>query len=46
MIEADEPITQAFLDNGQWTVNIAGNLHSATASLKPMYDPTNARIHS
>jgi 4-methylaminobutanoate oxidase (formaldehyde-forming) len=46
MIEADEPITQAFLDNGQWTVNIAGNLHSATASLKPMYDATNARIHS
>ena len=46
MIEADEPITQAFLDNGQWTVNIAGNIHSATASLKPMYDPTNARIHS
>jgi glycine cleavage system aminomethyltransferase T/glycine/D-amino acid oxidase-like deaminating enzyme len=46
MIEADEPITQAFLDNGQWTVNISGNIHSATASLKPMYDPTNARIHS
>lgn len=46
MIETDEPITQAFLDNGQWTVNIAGNIHSATASLKPMYDPTNARIHS
>ena len=46
MIEADEPITQAFLDNGQWTVNIAGNIHSATASLKPMYDPTNSRIHS
>jgi 4-methylaminobutanoate oxidase (formaldehyde-forming) len=46
MIEGDEPITQAFLDDGQWTVNIAGNIHSATASLKPMYDPTNARIHS
>ncbi len=46
MIEAEEPITQAFLDKGQWTVNVAGNIHSATASLKPMYDPANARIHS
>jgi 4-methylaminobutanoate oxidase (formaldehyde-forming) len=46
MIEADEPITQAFLDNGQWTVNIAGNAYTATASLTPMYDPTNSRIHS
>ncbi len=46
MIEAEEPITQSFLDNGQWTVNIAGNTHTATASLKPMYDPTNSRIHS
>ena len=46
MIEADEPITQAFLDSGQWTVNIAGNTYTATASLRPMYDPTNSRIHS
>jgi 4-methylaminobutanoate oxidase (formaldehyde-forming) len=46
MIEADEPITQAFLDDGQWTVNIAGTSYTASASLKPMYDPTNARIHS
>jgi 4-methylaminobutanoate oxidase (formaldehyde-forming) len=46
MIEADEAITQAFLDSGQWTVNIAGNSYTASASLKPMYDPTNARIHS
>jgi 4-methylaminobutanoate oxidase (formaldehyde-forming) len=46
MIEADEPITQSFLDDGQWTVNIAGNSYTASASLKPMYDPTNARIHS
>ena len=46
MIEADEPITQAFLDSGQWTVKIAGNTYTATASLRPMYDPTNSRIHS
>ena len=46
MIEADEAITQAFLDSGQWTVNIAGTIYTATASLKPMYDPTNSRIHS
>lgn len=45
MIEADEPITQPYLDSGDWTVNIAGSHYSATASLKPMYDPSNARIH-
>jgi 4-methylaminobutanoate oxidase (formaldehyde-forming) len=46
MIEADEPITQSYLDSGDWTVNIAGSQYSATASLKPMYDPSNARIHA
>jgi 4-methylaminobutanoate oxidase (formaldehyde-forming) len=46
MIEADEPITADFLVTGDWQVDIAGTRFSATASLKPMYDPTNARIHS
>ena len=46
MIEADEPITAEFLTTGDWHVDIAGTRHSATASLKPMYDPTNARIHA
>ena len=46
MIEADEPITADFLASGTWQVDIAGTRHSATASLKPMYDPTNARIHA
>jgi len=46
MIEADEPITMEFLESGTWTVDIAGRIYSATASLRPMYDPTNSRIHA
>ncbi len=45
MIErADEPITQGWLDAGTWDVEIAGARHPCTVSLKPMYDPDNARI--
>jgi heterotetrameric sarcosine oxidase gamma subunit len=46
MIEADEPITQAYLDSGEWEVDIAGSRHPALASIRPMYDPENARIRT
>lgn len=46
MIEAPEPVTADFITSGTWEVDIAGTRHAARASLKPMYDPTNARIHS
>ncbi|MBI3202753.1 MAG: GcvT family protein [Myxococcales bacterium] len=39
MIEAGEPITQAYLDQGTWEVDIAGKLYPAVASMKPLYDP-------
>jgi 4-methylaminobutanoate oxidase (formaldehyde-forming) len=44
MVEAGEPINQAYLDSGEWTVDIAGRDYPAIASLRPLYDPKNERI--
>ena len=46
MVEAGEPVTQAYLDAGSWEVEIAGKSYPAVASLKPLYDPENKRIKS
>jgi len=46
MIEAGEPIDQAWCDAGRWEVDIAGTRCPARASLKPMYDPVMNRIKS
>jgi 4-methylaminobutanoate oxidase (formaldehyde-forming) len=37
-------IDQAWLDEGNWEVDIAGKLYPAMASLKPLYDPENKRV--
>jgi len=44
MVDAGEPLTQAWIDAGEWTVEIAGTTYPAVASLRPLYDPTNERI--
>jgi len=44
MIEAGEPVTQAYLDAGKWEVEIAGRSYPAVASMKPLYDPTSERV--
>ncbi|HUP57144.1 MAG TPA: aminomethyltransferase family protein, partial [Bdellovibrionota bacterium] len=44
MIEAGEPINAAYLEQGKWEVEIAGKLHAATVSLKPLYDPEMKKI--
>ena len=44
MIDAGEPIDQAYLDAGEWTVQIGADRYPAVASLRPMYDPANERI--
>jgi 4-methylaminobutanoate oxidase (formaldehyde-forming) len=46
MLEADEPITAEFLAAGTWEVDVAGRRVPAVASLRPMYDPDNARIRA
>ncbi|GHJ49784.1 oxidoreductase [Catellatospora sp. TT07R-123] len=44
MIEAGQPLDQAWIDSGRWTVEIADRQWPATASLRPLYDPKNDRI--
>jgi 4-methylaminobutanoate oxidase (formaldehyde-forming) len=44
MLEADGPLTADWLATGQWEVDVAGERIAAVASLRPMYDPENARI--
>jgi len=46
MIDADEPIDQAYLDVGEWTVQIGAAVYPAVASLRPLYDPGNKRIRA
>jgi glycine cleavage system aminomethyltransferase T/glycine/D-amino acid oxidase-like deaminating enzyme len=43
MIEGD-PVDSAYLEEGTWEVDIAGNIYPAEVSLKPMYDPGMAKI--
>jgi 4-methylaminobutanoate oxidase (formaldehyde-forming) len=44
MIAAGEPIDARWLEAGAWEVDIAGTRHPAVASLRPLYDPDNARV--
>ncbi|HSO18369.1 MAG TPA: glycine cleavage T C-terminal barrel domain-containing protein [Desulfosarcina sp.] len=44
MVEAGQPVDQAYIDAGSWEIDIAGKKYPATVSLKPLYDPTMARI--
>jgi 4-methylaminobutanoate oxidase (formaldehyde-forming) len=44
MVDAGEPLDQAWIDAGEWSVDIAGTAYPAVASLRPMYDPRNERI--
>jgi len=39
-----EFVDAAYLRDGNWEVDIAGRRYPATASLRPLYDPDNARI--
>ncbi len=46
MVHADGPVTEQWLDSGTWEVNIAERVVRARVSLRPMYDPSNARIRA
>jgi 4-methylaminobutanoate oxidase (formaldehyde-forming) len=46
MLEAAEPITQDYLDESEWQVDIAGRLYPARASLRPLYDANQERVRS
>ena len=44
MIEADVPIDESYLSEGDWQVDIAGTLYPAEVSLRPIYDPDMKRV--
>jgi 4-methylaminobutanoate oxidase (formaldehyde-forming) len=45
MVEGD-PVDTAYLEEGEWAVDIAGNTYPAEVSLKPMYDPGMKKIRA
>ena len=44
LAEDVKPVTAAWLAGGSWTAEINGADYPVAVSLKPLYDPTNARI--
>jgi 4-methylaminobutanoate oxidase (formaldehyde-forming) len=44
MVDGGAPVDQAYLDAGEWTVEVAGARYPAVVSLRPLYDPRNERI--
>jgi 4-methylaminobutanoate oxidase (formaldehyde-forming) len=45
MVDAGgQPLDQAWIDAGQWEVDIAGERWPAVASLRPLYDPDMKKI--
>jgi 4-methylaminobutanoate oxidase (formaldehyde-forming) len=46
MIEADEPIDPKWIESGAWEIDVAGKKVPALASLKPLYDPTSAKVRA
>jgi heterotetrameric sarcosine oxidase gamma subunit len=45
-VTADEKVTKDWLDAGTWEIDIAGERFAAEVSLRPMYDPTSARVRA
>ncbi len=46
MVDARQPVTQAYLDEGVWEVDIAGRRYPAVTSIKPLYDPEMKRVRA
>jgi 4-methylaminobutanoate oxidase (formaldehyde-forming) len=44
MVDAGQPLDQAWIDAGEWTVEIGASTYPAVVSLRPLYDPANERI--
>ena len=45
-VESDEAIDRAFVSEGKWEIEVAGERLGAAASLSPMYDPRAERVKS
>ncbi|MBC7714237.1 MAG: FAD-dependent oxidoreductase [Rhizobacter sp.] len=44
MVEAGEPVNQAFIDSGKWEIEVAGKTYPCALSIKPLFDPENKKI--
>ncbi|MCC6333711.1 MAG: GcvT family protein [Myxococcales bacterium] len=44
MVDAGQPLDQAWIDSGAWEVEIAGKRYPAVASLKPLFDPEMKKV--
>ncbi|GMQ86195.1 MAG: FAD-dependent oxidoreductase [Acidimicrobiia bacterium] len=44
MIEADEPVTGDYLNDGAWETEIVDRRYPATVSIRPLYDPSSKRV--
>jgi len=44
IIEDDEPITEEYIKNSKFEIEVNNVMYSAKASLKPMYDPKGERV--
>jgi glycine cleavage system aminomethyltransferase T len=45
-VTSDGAVTKDWLEGGTWEVDIAGERFAAEVSLRPMYDPTSARVRA
>ena len=45
-VSCDEGVTVQYIDSGSFEIEVAGELFSARASLRPMYDPSSSRPKS
>ncbi|NOT80517.1 MAG: FAD-dependent oxidoreductase [Bacteriovoracaceae bacterium] len=46
MVEAGEPITLDYINQGKWEIEVAGSTFDALVSIKPLFDPENKKIKS
>lgn len=44
MVDAGQPVDQAWIDAGGWSVEIGASTYPAVMSLRPLYDSANERI--
>ena len=44
IVEADEPVKKAWVEAGNWEIEIAGARHAAIGSVGRMYDPKLERV--
>jgi 4-methylaminobutanoate oxidase (formaldehyde-forming) len=41
-----DPADKAFIESGEWEVEIGARRYPATVSLRPMYDPAMQRVRA